>query len=54
MKKFKEDCDKATTFIESCWDENNDDELTFEERISSRLNTLDDDVKEIVLNSMDW
>lgn len=53
-ENFKKCCEKATAFIESCWDENNDDGLTFDERISLRLNNLDDDTKEIVINTMNW
>lgn len=55
MKKFKENCDKATDFLESCWDENNpDDGLTFDERVQERLVNLDDGVKKIVLNCVGW
>lgn len=53
LKKFKEDVNKATKFIESCWDENNQqDGKTFDQRITERLNELEDDVREIVINSM--
>ena len=46
---FKEKCEKATRFIESCWDENNlDDGLSFDERLKLRAKDVDDDVKEIL------
>lgn len=54
-ERFKKACNEATDFIVSCWDENNpDDGLSFDERVQSRLNDLDPDVKAIVKNSMDW
>ena len=50
-EKFKQNCNAATDFIVSCWDENNpDDGLSFDERVQSRLNDLDPDVKRIVKN----
>ena len=53
IEKFKKNVDDAVSFIESCWDENNtDDGLTFDERIEKRINTLDDDVADIVRKSM--
>ena len=50
MKDFKEKCEKATRFIESCWDENNPgDGLTFDERLEKRARECDDqDIKEIL------
>lgn len=54
-EKFKQNCNEATDFIVSCWDENNpDDGLSFDERVNSRIDSLDPDVKRIVKNSMDW
>lgn len=48
-ERFKKACNEATDFIVSCWDENNpDDGLSFDERVQSRLNDLDPDVKRIV------
>lgn len=53
LEKFKEDVDKATKFIESCFDENNQqDGKSFDQRINERLNKLEDNVREIVINSM--
>lgn len=38
---IKEKCEKATAFIESCWDENNpNDGLTFDERLRIRKENL--------------
>ena len=54
-ERFKNCINTATDFIESCWDENNlNDGLTFDERVNSRINELDDDVADIVRNSMKW
>lgn len=53
-EKFKENVNKATDFIVSCWDENNpDDNKTFDERIQSGLKDLDPEVREIVTKSLD-
>ena len=50
---FKRKVDEATDFIVSCWDENNEpDGLTFDERVASRINMLDPEVREIVEQSM--
>ena len=50
LKKYY---DKATEFIESCFDENNNDDLDFETRVNSRIDTIDDElVKNIVIDSM--
>lgn len=51
-EEFKKKVDAATDFIVSCWDENNDDDLTFDERVASRINLLDPEVRKIVENSM--
>ena len=50
--EFKRKVDEATDFIVSCWDENNDDDLTFDERVASRIGELDPEVQKIVKNSM--
>lgn len=49
---FKECCDKATELIETCFDENNDDDLTFDERLEKIIKdrTIDDDIKDIIKN----
>lgn len=44
---FKGRCEKATRFIESCFD-NNDDGLTFDERVNQRKNELPADIRSIV------
>ena len=55
MKQWKKDIEDATDFIVSCWDENNpEDNLTFDERVKSRLDTLSPSVKEVVVNAMNW
>lgn len=54
-EKFKKNIDAATAFIESCWDENNEgDGLSFDERVESRIDGLDEDVADIVRGCMDW
>ena len=47
---WKIKCDEATSFLESCFDENNEeDNKSFDERVKSRLNEIDDEtVKNIV------
>ena len=38
---FKEDCDRMTKVIESCWDENNpDDGKTFKQRLEEKMKDL--------------
>lgn len=56
MKQWKKNVDDATDFLVSCWDENqpSDDGLTFDERVKSRLDTLSDEVREVVVHSMGW
>ena len=55
MKQWKKDIEDATDFLVSCWDENNpEDNLTFDERVRSRLDTLSPSVKEVVVNAMNW
>ena len=49
-KSWKIKCDEATSFLESCFDENNkDDGMSFDERVKLRLDEIDDEtVKNIV------
>lgn len=55
MKQWKQDIEDATEFLVSCWDENNpQDNLTFDERVRSRLDTLSPSVREFVVNAMNW
>ena len=55
-EKFKQDIDKAVSLIESCWDENNDDDgLTFDERLDKVINDCEDeDLKAILVNAKEW
>jgi len=54
-EEYKQNIDKAVEFIESCWDENNPgDNLSFDERVTQRMDELSPEVKQIVQNSMDW
>ena len=55
-EKFKQDIDKAVSLIESCWDENNEDDgLTFDERLDKVINDCDDeDLKAILVNAKEW
>ena len=47
--KFRENVKKASEFLDSCFDENNeDDDLSFEERVNTRKKELPDEVREIV------
>lgn len=55
-EKFKQDIDKAVSLIESCWDENNEDDgLTFDERLDKVIRDCDDeDLKAILVNAKEW
>ena len=54
-EQFKINIDKATDFIISCWDENNPgDNRTFDDRIKAGLDELDEDVRRIVENTLNW
>lgn len=55
-EKFKQDIDKAVSLIESCWDENNEnDGLTFDERLDKVIRDCDDeDLKAILVNAKEW
>ena len=52
-EQFKRNIDKAVSLIESCWDENNEnDGLTFDERLDKVIEACDDeDVKQIIINA---
>lgn len=55
MKQWKKDIEDATDFLVSCWDENNpEDNMSFDERVRSRLDTLSPSVREVVVNAMNW
>lgn len=47
--EFKKNVDEATRFLESCFDENNKDGLTFDERINQRIVELPASVRNIVV-----
>ena len=48
--EFKKNCEEATKFIESCFDENNpDDGLTFDERLHQRIVELPAGVRNVVV-----
>ena len=53
-EEFRKNVNTATDFIESCFDENNNDNLSFDERVAARIGELPPAVAEIVKNSMDW
>ena len=55
-EKFKQDIDKAVSLIESCWDENNEDDgLTFDERLDKVINDCEDeDLKAILVIAKEW
>lgn len=55
-EKFKQDIDKAVSLIESCWDENNEnDGLTFDERLDKVISDCEDeDLKAILVNAKEW
>ena len=52
-EKFKQDIDMAVSLIESCWDENNDnDGLTFDERLDKVIKECEDpQLKSILINA---
>lgn len=46
---FKEDCNRMTDLIVSCWDENNpNDGLTFDERLMAKTAKLEGQDKKIM------
>ncbi len=54
LEEFKKNCDEATDFIISCWDENNEgDGKTFDQRIQERIGDLKPEVRSIVEGVMD-
>ena len=55
-EKFKQDIDKAVSLIESCWDENNEnDGLTFDERLDKVIaDCSDEQLRAILVNAKEW
>ena len=52
MGKFKEKVIEAVNIIESCFDENNEDNLTFDERLAKEIeNCKDETIREILEQS---
>lgn len=45
---FRQRCLLATEFLESCFDENNDDDLTFDQRVELRKKDLPKEVRQVV------
>ena len=52
-ESFKRNIDKAVELIESCWDENNDDDgLTFDERLDKVIaDCSDEQLRAILINA---
>lgn len=44
MGKFKEKVNEAINIIESCFDENNEDNLSFDERLDNAIENCEDEV----------
>lgn len=55
-EQFKRNIDKAVSLIESCWDENNEnDGLTFDERLDKVIEECEDpQLKSILINAKEW
>ena len=52
MGKFKEKVNEAINIIESCFDENNEDNLSFDERLDNAIENCEDEtIKEILKQS---
>lgn len=52
---IKERCELATAFIESCFDENNEEDgLTFDQRINLRKKELNSEIESIVSSAQTW
>ena len=52
---FKEDCNRMTDLIVSCWDENNpDDGLSFDERLAQKIAGLDGTDKAVINKVLCW
>ena len=47
-KTIKMACDKMTEIIESCWDENNNDGLSFDERLHQKMENLSQEDKNLL------
>lgn len=52
----KEEIDNVTSFLESCWDENQEteDNLTFDERVTKRMKELPEAERRIVEKALSW
>ena len=55
-EQFKRNIDRAVELIESCWDENNEnDGLTFDERLDKVIKECEDkQLKSILINAKEW
>lgn len=54
-EQFKIKIEQASDYIISCWDEYNPgDNRTFDDRIKAGLDELDEDVRRIVENTLNW
>ena len=55
-EKFKQNIDKAVELIESCWDENNEnDGLTFDERLDKIIaDCSDEQLRAILINAKEF
>jgi len=55
-EQFKRNIDKAVELIESCWDENNDDDgLTFDERLDKVIaDCSDEQLRAILINAKEF
>jgi len=55
-ESFKRNIDKAVELIESCWDENNDDDgLTFDERLDKVIaDCSDEQLRAILINAKEF
>ncbi|MDO5849282.1 MAG: hypothetical protein Q4P18_07090 [Methanobrevibacter sp.] len=52
----KKKVDKVVSFLESCWDENqeSDDGLSFDERVRMRMEDLPNEEKSLVEDALSW
>jgi hypothetical protein len=55
-EQFKRNTDKAVSLIESCWDENNEnDGLTFDERLDKVIaDCSDEQLRAILINAKEF
>lgn len=52
---WKEKCEEATKLIESCFDENNEnDGLSFDERLNMKMQNVDEDIANIIGQARSW